>query len=103
VQRCKLLTLFDSLFVLVSHPAADARLMESMGVDRVIAVDSLVRSRVSSSACPQIILTVELSAGLLWLYMHNPCYCRPDAGGVYRAKKFKEGGTKYEMKDLVSP
>jgi ribose-phosphate pyrophosphokinase len=35
--------------------------------------------------------------------MHNPVIVSPDAGGVYRAKKFKEGRTKYEMKDLVSP
>lgn len=86
--------------------AADvARLMESMGVDRVIAVD-LHCGQIQGFFGPRVPVD-NLDGGIVGLDyfgskdLHNPVVVSPDAGGVYRAKKFKEGlEQKYEMHDL---
>lgn len=86
--------------------AADvARLMESIGVDRVIAVD-LHCGQIQGFFGPRVPVD-NLDGGIVGLDyfgskdLHKPVVVSPDAGGVYRAKKFKEGlEQKYEMKDL---
>lgn len=86
--------------------AADvARLMEAMGVDRVIAVD-LHCGQIQGFFGPRVPVD-NLDGGIVGLDyfgckdLHNPVIVSPDAGGVYRAKKFKEGlEQKYEMQDL---
>lgn len=86
--------------------AADvARLMESMGIDRVIAVD-LHCGQIQGFFGPRVPVD-NLDGGIVGLDyfggkdLHNPVIVSPDAGGVYRAKKFKEGlEQKYEMHDL---
>jgi len=86
--------------------AADvARLMESMGVDRVVAVD-LHCGQIQGFFGPRVPVD-NLDGGIVGLDyfgskdLHNPVIVSPDAGGVYRAKKFKEGlESKYDMKDL---
>jgi len=86
--------------------AADvARLLEAMGVDRVIAVD-LHCGQIQGFFGPRVPVD-NLDGGIVGLDhfgskdLHNPVIVSPDAGGVYRAKKFKEGLThRYEMKDI---
>ena len=86
--------------------AADvARLMESIGVDRVIAVD-LHCGQIQGFFGPRVPVD-NLDGGIVGLDyfgskdLHKPVIVSPDAGGVYRAKKFKEGlEQKYDMKDL---
>ncbi|GAX19366.1 ribose-phosphate pyrophosphokinase [Fistulifera solaris] len=86
--------------------AADvARLMEAMGVDRVIAVD-LHCGQIQGFFGPRVPVD-NLDGGIVGLDyfgckdLHNPVVVSPDAGGVYRAKKFKEGlEQKYEMNDV---
>lgn len=86
--------------------AADvARLLESMGVDRVIAVD-LHCGQIQGFFGPRVPVD-NLDGGIVGLDyfgckdLHNPVVVSPDAGGVYRAKKFKEGlESKYEMNDI---
>lgn len=86
--------------------AADvARLMEAMGIDRVIAVD-LHCGQIQGFFGPRVPVD-NLDGGIVGLDyfgckdLHNPVIVSPDAGGVYRAKKFKEGlEQKYEMHDL---
>jgi len=86
--------------------AADvARLMEAMGVDRVIAVD-LHCGQIQGFFGPRVPVD-NLDGGIVGLDyfgskdLHNPVVVSPDAGGVYRAKKFKEGLMhKYEMPDI---
>lgn len=86
--------------------AADvARLMESMGVDRVIAVD-LHCGQIQGFFGPRVPVD-NLDGGIVGLDyfgskdLHNPVVVSPDAGGVYRAKKFKEGlEQKYDMQGL---
>jgi ribose-phosphate pyrophosphokinase len=86
--------------------AADvARLMEAMGVDRVIAVD-LHCGQIQGFFGPRVPVD-NLDGGIVGLDyfgskdLHNPVVVSPDAGGVYRAKKFKEGlEQKYDMQDL---
>jgi len=86
--------------------AADvARLMESMGVDRVIAVD-LHCGQIQGFFGPRVPVD-NLDGGIVGLDyfgskdLHNPVVVSPDAGGVYRAKKFKEGLMyKYDMQDI---
>lgn len=86
--------------------AADvARLMESIGVDRVIAVD-LHCGQIQGFFGPRVPVD-NLDGGVVGLDyfgskdLHKPVVVSPDAGGVYRAKKFKEGlEQKYDMKDL---
>jgi len=76
--------------------AADvARLLESMGVDRVIAVD-LHCGQIQGFFGPRVPVD-NLDGGIVGIDhfgnkdLHNPVIVSPDAGGVYRAKKFKEG------------
>lgn len=76
--------------------AADvARLLESMGVDRVIAVD-LHCGQIQGFFGPRVPVD-NLEGGIVGIDhfggkdLHNPVIVSPDAGGVYRAKKFKEG------------
>lgn len=86
--------------------AADvARLMEAMGVDRVIAVD-LHCGQIQGFFGPRVPVD-NLDGGIVGLDyfggkdLNNPVIVSPDAGGVYRAKKFKERlEQKYEMTDL---
>ncbi|CAB9502961.1 Ribose-phosphate pyrophosphokinase [Seminavis robusta] len=86
--------------------AADvARLMEAMGVDRVIAVD-LHCGQIQGFFGPRVPVD-NLDGGIVGLDyfgskdLHNPVVVSPDAGGVYRAKKFKEGlEQKYDMQDI---
>jgi len=86
--------------------AADvARLMESVGVDRVIAVD-LHCGQIQGFFGPRVPVD-NLDGGVVGLDyfgskdLHNPVVVSPDAGGVYRAKKFKEGlEQKYDMQNL---
>jgi ribose-phosphate pyrophosphokinase len=86
--------------------AADvARLMEAMGIDRVIAVD-LHCGQIQGFFGPRVPVD-NLDGGIVGLDyfgckdLHNPVVVSPDAGGVYRAKKFKEGlEQKYDMQDL---
>jgi len=79
--------------------------MEAMGVDRVIAVD-LHCGQIQGFFGPRVPVD-NLDGGIVGLDyfgskdLHNPVVVSPDAGGVYRAKKFKEGlEHKYEMTDL---
>mmetsp|Transcript_22865 Transcript_22865/g.64740 ORF Transcript_22865/g.64740 Transcript_22865/m.64740 type:complete len:499 (+) Transcript_22865:2-1498(+) len=86
--------------------AADvARLMEAMGIDRVIAVD-LHCGQIQGFFGPRVPVD-NLDGGIVGLDyfgskdLINPVVVSPDAGGVYRAKKFKEGlAGKYDMPDI---
>lgn len=86
--------------------AADvARLIESMGVDRVIAVD-LHCGQIQGFFGPRVPVD-NLDGGIVGIDyfgskdLHNPVVVSPDAGGVYRAKKFKEGLMhKYDMHNI---
>lgn len=86
--------------------AADvARLLEAMGIDRVIAVD-LHCGQIQGFFGPRVPVD-NLDGGIVGIDhfgskdLHNPVIVSPDAGGVYRAKKFKEGlAHKYEMNDI---
>jgi ribose-phosphate pyrophosphokinase len=77
--------------------AADvARLLESMGVDRVIATD-LHCGQIQGFFPPRIPVD-NLAAGVVGVRyfasmpdLQNPVIISPDAGGVYRAKQFREG------------
>eukprot|EP00903_Cladosiphon_okamuranus_P006577 g6425.t1 len=76
--------------------AADvARLMEAMGVDRVVAVD-LHCGQIQGFFGPRVPVD-NLDGGVIGVGyfgdtdLHNPVVVSPDAGGVYRAKKFREG------------
>lgn len=76
--------------------AADvARLLEAMGVDRVIAVD-LHCGQIQGFFGPRVPVD-NLDGGMVGVNyfgnrqdMINPVVISPDAGGVYRAKKFRE-------------
>jgi ribose-phosphate pyrophosphokinase len=75
--------------------AADvARLLEAMGLDRVVAVD-LHCGQIQGFFGPNVPVD-NLSGGQVGvsyfgnLDLINPVIVSPDAGGVYRAKKFKE-------------
>ena len=79
--------------------------MEAMGIDRVIAVD-LHCGQIQGFFGPRVPVD-NLDGGVVGLDyfgskdLHNPVIVSPDAGGVYRAKKFKEGlEHKYEMNDI---
>jgi len=86
--------------------AADvARLLEAMGIDRVIAVD-LHCGQIQGFFGPRVPVD-NLDGGVVGIDhfggkdLHNPVIVSPDAGGVYRAKKFKEGlAHKYDMNDI---
>jgi len=76
--------------------AADvARLLEAMGIDRVIAVD-LHCGQIQGFFGPRVPVD-NLDGGIVGINhfgdkdLHNPVIVSPDAGGVYRAKKFMEG------------
>lgn len=76
--------------------AADvARLLEAMGVDRVVAVD-LHCGQIQGFFGPRVPVD-NLDGGTVGvkhfgtLGLENPVIVSPDAGGVYRAKKFREG------------
>lgn len=77
--------------------AADvARLLEAMGVDRVIAVD-LHCGQIQGFFGPRVPVD-NMDGGLVGVSyfgarkdrLVNPVVVSPDAGGVYRAKKFRE-------------
>jgi len=76
--------------------AADvARLLEAMGVDRVIAVD-LHCGQIQGFFGPRVPVD-NMDGGMVGvkyfgekMELHNPTIVSPDAGGVYRAKKFRE-------------
>jgi len=86
--------------------AADvARLLESMGIDRVIAVD-LHCGQIQGFFGPRVPVD-NLDGGIVGIThfgdkdLHNPVVISPDAGGVYRAKKFKEGlAHRFDMQDV---
>ena len=76
--------------------AADvARLLEAMGVDRVVAVD-LHCGQIQGFFGPRVPVD-NLDAGTVGVKyfinkgLTNPVVVSPDAGGVYRAKQFREG------------
>jgi ribose-phosphate pyrophosphokinase len=76
--------------------AADvARLLEAMGVDRVVAVD-LHCGQIQGFFGPRVPVD-NLDAGTVGVSyfaakgLVNPVVVSPDAGGVYRAKQFREG------------
>ncbi len=76
--------------------AADvARLLEAMGVDRVVAID-LHCGQIQGFFGPRVPVD-NLDGGVIGVSyfgnydLHNPVVVSPDAGGVYRAKKFREG------------
>ena len=83
--------------------AADvARLLEAMGVDRVVAVD-LHCGQIQGFFGPRVPVD-NLDGGTVGVSyfgdkdLHNPTIVSPDAGGVYRAKKFREGmAQKYDV------
>ncbi|GAB5034053.1 phosphoribosylpyrophosphate synthetase [Nannochloropsis oceanica] len=83
--------------------AADvARLLEAMGVDRVVAVD-LHCGQIQGFFGPRVPVD-NLDGGTVGVSyfgdkdLHNPVIVSPDAGGVYRAKKFREGlAQKYDV------
>jgi ribose-phosphate pyrophosphokinase len=79
--------------------AADvARLLEAMGVDRVIAVD-LHCGQIQGFFGPRVPVD-NLDGGIVGID-HFGVIVSPDAGGVYRAKKFKEGlAYKYGWEDI---
>lgn len=73
-----------------------------MGIDRVIAVD-LHCGQIQGFFGPRVPVD-NLDGGIIGVEyfggkdLHNPVVVSPDAGGVYRAKKFMEGlKHKYEM------
>jgi len=76
--------------------AADvARLLETMGVDRVVAVD-LHCGQIQGFFSPRVPVD-NLEAQMIGLdyflnkNLNKPIIISPDAGGVYRARKFQEG------------
>ncbi len=83
--------------------AADvARLLESMGVDRVVAVD-LHCGQIQGFFGPRVPVD-NLDGGTVGVSyfgdmdLINPCVVSPDAGGVYRAKQFRDGlSKKYDI------
>lgn len=83
--------------------AADvARLLEAMGVDRVVAVD-LHCGQIQGFFGPRVPVD-NLDGGTVGVSyfgdmdLVNPCVVSPDAGGVYRAKQFRDGlQKKYEV------
>lgn len=84
--------------------AADtARLLEAMGVDRVIAVD-LHCGQIQGFFRPRVPVD-NLEGGSVGVEyfgnkeMKNPVIVSPDAGGVYRAKQFRERVLKKYDKD----
>jgi len=76
-----------------------------MGIDRVVAVD-LHCGQIQGFFGPRVPVD-NLDGGIVGIDyfgdkdLHNPVVVSPDAGGVYRAKKFKEGLThKFDMHDI---
>lgn len=76
--------------------AADvARLLEAMGVDRVVAVD-LHCGQIQGFFGPRVPVD-NLQGGVVGvnyfakMQLHKPVIVSPDAGGVYRVKKFRDG------------
>ncbi|CDI76390.1 phosphoribosylpyrophosphate synthetase, putative [Eimeria praecox] len=84
--------------------AADvARMMEAMGVDRVVAVD-LHCGQIQGFFGPRVpVDNVEAQiVGLDYFEskeLDKPVVVSPDAGGVYRARKFQEGMVRRGYKD----
>ena len=83
--------------------AADvARLIEAMGVDRVVAVD-LHCGQIQGFFGPRVPVD-NLQGGVVGvdyfasMELHKPVIVSPDAGGVYRVKKFRDGlNAKYNI------
>ena len=88
--------------------AADvARLLEAMGVDRVVAVD-LHCGQIQGFFGPRVPVD-NLDGGTVGVSyfgdmdLINPCIVSPDAGGVYRAKQFRDGlSKKHEMEATLA-
>lgn len=88
--------------------AADtARLLEAMGVDRVISVD-LHCGQIQGFFGPRVPVD-NLDGGMVGVSyfgdmdLVNPCIVSPDAGGVYRAKQFRDGlSKKYEVEATLA-
>ena len=86
--------------------AADvARHLESIGIDRVIAV-ALHCGQIQGFFGPRIPVD-NLDGGIVGINhfegkdSHNPAIVSPDADGIYRAKKFKESlAHRYKMPDI---
>jgi len=79
--------------------------MEAVGIDRVVAVD-LHCGQIQGFFGPRVPVD-NLDGGIVGINyfgekdLLNPVVVSPDAGGVYRAKKFKEGlAHKFEMTDI---
>ncbi|KAF4668447.1 Ribose-phosphate pyrophosphokinase 2 [Perkinsus chesapeaki] len=86
--------------------AADvARLLETMGVDRVVAVD-LHCGQIQGFFGPRVPVD-NLEAQVIGLEyfltkpLVKPVVVSPDAGGVYRARKFQEGLINHGVEDVA--
>lgn len=84
--------------------AADvSRLLEAIGVDRVVAVD-LHCGQIQGFFGPRVPVD-NLDGGTVGVdyfgkkELHNPVIISPDAGGVYRAKQFREAMAKKHDKE----
>lgn len=84
--------------------AADvARMIEAMGVDRVVAID-LHSGQIQGFFGPRVPVD-NLEAQLIGLdyftnkELYKPVIVSPDAGGVYRARKFQDGLNYRGIKD----
>lgn len=93
----------DQMAARVPISAADvARLLEAMGVDRVVAVD-LHCGQIQGFFGPRVPVD-NLQGGVVGvdyfakMELHKPVIVSPDAGGVYRVKKFRDGlNAKYDI------
>lgn len=96
MRTCAYARMHTCMYVCVFTSADVARLLESMGVDRVVAVD-LHCGQIQGFFGPRVPVD-NLDAATVGVNyfaskgLQNAVVVSPDAGGVYRAKQFREGG-----------